>query len=210
MPDAVVDLFCFLNTLEKRHYTGAEFTEKPVACLHVETFFELIETVIVRIHIRIDVFREFLLISEQLLEIRAEHIEIGGILCSGPYILSLYHKLLIGYILVHRDLLHVADVFEQQIYHALLIRAEIIPVRIEELKKLCCLFGCALPVDLLREDRHCNRSVISCFLRGSRASVIINEAHCMLISCHFTLQCHELCAGFIKSYVCHKNNTSGN
>ena len=120
------------------HYALAELAEELIAGFHVEAFFVFVEAVIVRIHIRIDVLRKLLLIGEEVLEIRAEHLKIRCFLCAVPYIVGFYHELLISNVFIHRDLLHLADVLEKQVDHALLVAAEVVLVSIQELQKLYC------------------------------------------------------------------------
>ena len=64
-----------------------------------------------------------------------------------PYVIRHYEKFLICDVFIRRDLLHVADVLEQKIHHAPLIRTEFVLMSVEELKELHGLFRCALPVD---------------------------------------------------------------
>ena len=52
--DAVIDLWNFRDLLQKRNYAFAQPAEKSVAGFHVESFFILVQTVIVRILIGVD------------------------------------------------------------------------------------------------------------------------------------------------------------
>ena len=146
--DAVIYLRLFFDTLKKRHDTGAEFVEELVAGLHVEAFFVYVQPVIERILVRLYVFGKSLMRIEDLLKIRAEELKIRVFFCSMPYVVGHDEKLLISNVFIRRDLLHVADVLEQKIHHAPLIRTEFVLVSVEELKELYGLFRCALPVDL--------------------------------------------------------------
>ena len=72
VPDAVIQLRLFLDALQKRNDSGTKLVEERVAGLHVKAFFIYVQPVIVRILVRLDVSREFLVRIEYLLKIRTE------------------------------------------------------------------------------------------------------------------------------------------
>ena len=146
--DAVVHLRLFIDALQERHYARTKLIEELVACLHVKAFLIFVQPVIVRILIRFYVLRKLLVRIEDLLEIRTEELKIRSLFRPVPHVVGHYYKFLICDVFIRRDLLHVADVLEQQIHHALLIRTEFILVSVKEFQKLYGLFGCALSVDL--------------------------------------------------------------
>ena len=52
-----------------------------------------------------------------------------------PYVVGLDKQLLVGDVFIHRDLLHVADILDEQEHHALLLFVKLRLVFIEEFKQ---------------------------------------------------------------------------
>ena len=109
-----------------------------------------------------------------------------------PYVAGLYHELLQLNVLVHGNLLHLANILEHEEYDALLGGIKLLFVLVEELKKRHCLLACGELVALFAENGESLRAVGGGALGGGGYTVIINNAGSMAVSAHFGLQSGQL------------------
>ena len=72
---------------------------------------------------------------EDLFKHRLEESKVARLLRAVPDVVGLDKQLLVGDVLVHRDLLHIADVLDEQKYHALLLFIELRFARVEEFEQ---------------------------------------------------------------------------
>ena len=131
----VVELRLRLDLLEKRHDVLAQRCKKLVALRHRQPVLILAEPVVVGVFFRRAVVREADVRLEDLFKHRLEERKVARLLRAVPDVVRLDQKLLIGDVLVHRDLLHIADVLDEQEHHALLLFVELCLVRIEEFEQ---------------------------------------------------------------------------
>ena len=131
----VVKLRLRLDLLQERHDVLAQRREEFVALRHRQPVLILAEPVVVRVLFRRAVVREADIRFEDLLKHRLEKRKIARLLRPVPYVVGLDKQLLVGDVFVHRDLLHVADILDEQEHHALLLFVEFSLVRVEEFKQ---------------------------------------------------------------------------
>ena len=131
----VVKLRLRLNLLQERHNVLAQRREKFVALRHRQPVLILAEPVVVGILFRRAVVREADVRLEDLFKHRLEERKIARLLRAVPDVVRLDQKLLVGDVFVHGDLLHIADVLDEQEYHALLLFVKLRLVRIEEFEQ---------------------------------------------------------------------------
>ena len=189
--DAVVHLRLLLRFLEKRHDAVAEFAEERVERILGEPLLKLVEAVVVWIHIRVDVPGESLIRRKDLLQDRTEHLKVRSFLRLVPDVVRLHEQFLISDVLVHRDLLHLADVLQQQIDHPLFLLIEFLFMGIQVFQQCHRFFRGAQTVHFLRQDRKSDAAVLRRLLRCPGRAVVVNQADGVLIGSHLALQCHQ-------------------
>ena len=196
----IVDLRLFLDLLEKRHDVLAQRREELVALRHREAVFILAEPVVVGVLFRRAVVRKADVGLENFLEHGLEEGKIARLLRAVPDVVGLDQKLLIGDVLVHRDLLHVADVLDEQEHHAPLLFVELRLVRVEEFKQRGGLSAGRELVVLLAQNAHGLAAVRRRTLGRSGRAVIKEQAHRVAIGRELHLQSHQGLDRFIESH----------
>ena len=117
-----------------------------------------------------------------------------------PDVIRLDKQLLVGDVLVHRDLLHIADVLDEQKHHALLLFVELRFARVEEFEQRDGLFTGRELVVLLAQNTHGLAAVRRRALgRGGRA-VVKEQAHGVAVGRELGLQSHQGLDRFIESH----------
>ena len=131
----VIELRLRLDLLQERHDVLAQRREKFVALRHRQPVLILAEPVVIGVLFRRAVVREADVRLENFLKHGLEESKVARLLRAVPDVVRLDQKLLVGDVLVHRDLLHIADVLDEQKHHALLLFVELRLVLIEEFKQ---------------------------------------------------------------------------
>ena len=171
-----------------------------VTLRHRQPVLILAEPVVVGVLFRRAVVRKADVGLENFLKHGLEEGEVARLLRAVPDIVRLDQKLLIGDVLVHRDLLHIADVFDEQEHHALLLFVEFCLVRIEEFEQCDSLLAGRELVVLLAQNAHGLAAVRRRALgRGGRA-VVKEQAHRVAIGRELCLQGHQGLDRFCKNH----------
>ena len=131
----VIELRLRLDLLEKRHDVLAQRCKKLVALRHRQPVLILAEPVVVGVLFRCAVVCEADVRLEDLFKHRLKERKIARLLRPVPYVVGLDKQLLVGDVFIHRDLLHVADILDEQEHHALLLFVKLRLVFIEEFKQ---------------------------------------------------------------------------
>ena len=196
----VIELRLRLDLLEKRHDVLAQRREEFVALRHRQPILILAEPVVIGVLFRCAVVCEADVRLEDLLKHRLEKRKIARLLRAVPDVIRLDQKLLVGDVLVHRDLLHIADVLDEQKHHALLLFVELRFARVEEFEQRDGLFTGRELVVLLAQNAHGLAAVRRRALgRGGRA-VVKEQAHRVAVGRELGLQSHQGLDRFIESH----------
>ena len=197
---AVVHLRLFLDLFEQRHDVGAQRGEELVALRHRQPVLILAEPVVIGVLLRRAVVREADVRLHDLLEHRLEERKIARLLRAVPDVVGLHEQLLVGHALLHRGLLHVADVLEQQKHHALLLFIQLRLVRVEEFQQLDRFLAGGELVALLAQDAHGLAAVRRRAARRGGRAVVKEQAHGVIVGGHFRLQGHQGLLRFVESH----------
>ena len=196
----VIELRLRLDLLQERHDMLAQRREEFVALRHRQPILILAEPVVIGVLFRCAVVCEADVGLEDLFKHRLEESKDARLLRAVPDIVGLDKQLLVGDVLVHRDLLHVADVLDEQKHHALLLFVEFRLVRVEEFEQRDGLFTGRELVVLLAQNTHGLAAVRRRALgRGGRA-VVKEQAHRVAVGRELGLQSHQGLDRFIESH----------
>ena len=196
----VVELRLRLDLPEKRHDVLAQRGEEFIALRHRQPVLILAEPVVIGVLLRRAVVRKADVRLENFLQHRLEERKIACLLGAVPNVVRLDQKLLIGDVLVHRDLLHIADIFDEQEHHALLLFVELRLVRVEEFEQRDGLLAGRELIMLLAQNAHGLAAVRRRALgRGGRA-VVKEQTHRVAVGGKLRLQVHQGLDRFCKNH----------
>ena len=196
----IVDLRLFFDFFQERHDVLAQRRKEFVALRHRQPILILAEPVVVGVLFRRAIVCEADVGLKDLFEHRLEESKVARLLRAVPDVVGLDKQLLVGDVLVHRDLLHIADVLDEQKHHALLLFVELGLVRVEEFEQRDGLPASRKLVVLLAQNTHGLAAVRRRALgRGGRA-VVKEQAHGMAVGRELGLQSHQGLDRFIESH----------
>ncbi len=196
----VVDLRLFLDLLEKRHDVLSQRRKEFVALRHRQPILILAEPVVIGVLFRCAVVCEADVGLENFLKHGLKESKVARLLRAVPDVVRLDKQLLVGDVLVHRDLLHVADILDEQEHHPLLLFVELRFARVEEFEQRDGLFTGRELVVLLAQNAHGLAAVRRRALgRGGRA-VVKEQAHGVAVGRELGLQSHQGLDRFIESH----------
>ena len=196
----IVDLRLFFDFFQERHDALAQRGEEFVALRHRQPILILAEPVVIGGLFRCAVVCKADVRLEDLFKHRLEESKVARLLRAVPDVVRLDKQLLVGDVLVHRDLLHIADVLDEQKHHALLLFVEPGLVRVEEFEQRDGLPASRKLVVLLAQNTHGLAAVRRRALgRGGRA-VVKEQAHRVAVGRELGLQSHQGLDRFIESH----------
>ena len=117
-----------------------------------------------------------------------------------PDVLRLHDHLLVGDILVHGDLLHAADILEQQEDHALFLLVQLGLVLVQILQQGHGVLAGGELIQLLAQHAHGLAAVAGGALGCAGDAVVVQQAQRVAVGGHLLLQLFELGLGFIQSH----------
>ena len=178
----------------------AQRREKFVALRHRQPVLILAEPVVIGVLFRRAVVREADIRFEDLLKHRLEKRKIARLLRAVPDVVRLDKQLLVGDVLVHRDLLHIADVFDEQEHHALLLFVEFSLVRVEEFKQRDGLAAGGELIVLLAQNTHGLAAVRRRALGRGGRPIVKEQSHGVTVGGKLCLQSHQGLDRFRKNH----------